>query len=178
MDERAEGPGTETWPKDGQQHAILWQSAWPDSTANFVEAATNEGDLSDLQIMRLCFKGVPATASPFLPSEFQAGFRAIFSSVFGRSNFLPVSKTWKVARRATGLRKFGKIEHRYALVCGYTTRGILFPLSSSFFFFFCSLSWWENSLGRMSLGWYSVGGFRGIYTRCSEDKLIALLFEP
>lgn len=176
MDKRAEGPGTETWPKDGQQHAILWQSAWPDSTANFVEAATNEGDLSDLQIMRLCFKGVPATASPLLPSEFQAGFRAIFSSVFGRSSFLPVSKAWKVTRRAAGLRKFGKIEHRYALVCGHTTRGILFPLSSSFFFvrFHGGKILWEECR------WVGTvfGGFRGIYTRCSEDKLIALSFEP
>lgn len=82
------------------------------------------------------FQRGPATASPFLPSEFQAGFRAIFSSVFGRSSFLPVSKTRKVTRRGTGLRKFGKIEHRYELLCGYTTRAILFPLSSSFFFLF------------------------------------------
>lgn len=124
------------------------------------------------------FQRGPATASPFLPSEFQAGFRAIFSSVFDRSSFLPVSKTLrKVTRRDTGLRKFGKIEHRCALVCVRHERySSLFLLL--FLFFFCSLSWWENSLGRMSLGWYSVGGFRGIYTRCSEDKLIALSFEP
>lgn len=87
MDERAEGPGTETWPKDGQQHAILWQSAWPDSTANFVEAATNERDLSDLQIMRLCFKGVPLPRLLF----FLRNSRLDFALFFLRYSIAPAS---------------------------------------------------------------------------------------
>ena len=81
MDERAEERAQVTKPEDGQQHAILpWQSAWPDSAAKLRGSRRQDGgDLSDLQIMRLCFKGGPTTAASFCPPpEFHGGDSALF----------------------------------------------------------------------------------------------------
>ena len=88
-----------------------WQSAWPDSAAKLRGSRRQDGgDLSDLQIMRLCFKGVPTTAASFCPpSEFHGVIPRYFfvrALVTGR---VSASSFFDTREGANVLRKFREI---------------------------------------------------------------------